>query len=48
MDLAGTEASGRSTLALVELAVLGVLDKCPCDSEISWKIWKAPLAAGWP
>ena len=48
MDLAGTEASGRSTLALVELAVLGVLDKCPCDSEISWKVWKAHLAAGWP
>lgn len=39
MDLAGTEASGRSTLALVELAVLGVLDTCPRDSEIRWKIW---------
>lgn len=48
MDLSGTEASERSTLALMELAVLGVLDKCPLDSEIRWKIWKAHLVAGWP
>lgn len=47
MDLAGTEASGRSTLALVELTSLGA-EQRPCDSEISWEVWKPRWLRGWP
>ena len=48
MDLSGAEANGHPALALVEFTVLGVLDKCPHDSEIRWRIQEVHLAVGWP